>query len=80
MRVWATEWNVFHCAPSRGGRGRWAVVDILRGVFFLCLVGFRFFKIVFCTSNAHGILQVRGNLASCTSLLVILTVAFEGYH
>ena len=39
VRVWATEWNVFHCMPSRGGRGRRAAVDIFRGVFFLCLVG-----------------------------------------
>ena len=68
-RVWATEWDVFHCTPSRGGRGRRAAVDIFGGVFFECLVGFRFF-FVFFTSNAHGLLQVRGKLASCTSLLV----------
>ena len=43
MRVWATEWDVFHYTPSRGGRGRRAAVDIFRGVFFLCLVGVRFF-------------------------------------
>ena len=43
MRVWATEWDVFHCMPSRGGRGRRAAVDIFRGVFFQCLVGFRSF-------------------------------------
>ena len=40
VRVWATEWDVFHCKPPRGGRGRRAAVDIFRGVF--CLVGFRF--------------------------------------
>ena len=34
VRVWATEWDVFHCTPSRGGRGRRAAVDIFRGVFF----------------------------------------------
>ena len=34
VRVWATEWDVFHCTSSRGGRGRRAAVDILRGVFF----------------------------------------------
>ena len=28
------------------------------------------FFLVFFTSNAHGLLQVRGHLASCTSLLV----------
>ena len=46
MRVWATEWDVFHCTPSPGGRGRRAAVDIFRGVpvFFLCLVRFRFFS------------------------------------
>ena len=42
-RVWATEWDVFLCTPSRGGRGRRAAVDIFRGVFFECLVGFPFF-------------------------------------
>ena len=44
VRVWATEWDVFHCTASRGGRGRRAAVDIFRGV---CLVGFRFFFFVF---------------------------------
>ena len=34
VRVWATEWDVFHCTPSRGGRGRRAAVDIFRDVFF----------------------------------------------
>ena len=34
VRVWATEWDVLHCTPSRGGRGRRAAVDIFRGVFF----------------------------------------------
>ena len=34
VRVWATEWDVFHYKPSRGGRGRRAAVDIFRGVFF----------------------------------------------
>ena len=29
-----------------------------------------FFFFVFFTSNAHGLLQVRGNCASCTSILV----------
>ena len=43
LRVWATERYVLHCTPSRGGRGRRAAVDIFRGVFFSCLVGFRFF-------------------------------------
>ena len=43
VRVWATEWDVFYRAPSRGGRGRRAAVDIFRGVFFQCLVGFRSF-------------------------------------
>ena len=34
-QVWATEWDVFHCTPSRGGCGRRAAVDILRGVFLV---------------------------------------------
>ena len=33
---------------------------------------FRFFCSFFLPSNAHGVLQVRGHLASCTSLLVLL--------
>ena len=36
MRVWATEWDVFHCTPSRGSRGRRAAVDIFHGVLFWC--------------------------------------------
>ena len=47
VRVRATEWDVFRCTPSRGGRGRWAAVDIFRGVFFERLVGFPFFTRVF---------------------------------
>ena len=70
MQARGTEWDVFHCTPSRGGRCRWAAVDIFRGVFFWCLVGFRLFFFVFFTSNAHGLLQVRSNLESCTSILV----------
>ena len=42
VRVWVTEWDVFHCTPSRGGHCRRAAVDIFRGVIVLCLVGFRF--------------------------------------
>ena len=68
MRVWANEMDVLHCTPSRGGRGRRAAVDILRGVFFFGLVVFRVFFVVVFTSNEHGLLQVQGNLASCTSL------------
>ena len=43
VRVWATEWDVFHYTLTRGGRGRRAAVDIFRGVVFLCLVGCFFF-------------------------------------
>ena len=43
VRVWATEWDVFPCTPSRGGRGRRAAVDIFRGVFFLVSGGISFF-------------------------------------
>ena len=71
VRVWANEWDVFHCTPSRGGRGRLAAVDVFRGVFFTVWWDFVFFFFFFFTSNAHGLLQVRGNLASCTSLLVM---------
>ena len=38
---------------------------------FLVFGGISCFVSVFFTSNAHGLLQVRGNLASCTSLLVM---------
>ena len=35
VRVWATEWDVFHCTPSRGGRGRRSAADIfLNSVVF----------------------------------------------
>ena len=69
MRVRATEWDVFPGTPSRGGRGRRAAVDIFRGVF-LVFGGISCFFFVFFASNAYGLLQARGNLASCTSLLV----------
>ena len=38
--------------------------------FFSVRWDFVLFFFVFLTLNAHGLLQVRGNLASCTSLLV----------
>ena len=47
VRLWADEWVVFHCTPSRGGRCRRAAEDIFRGVFFYCLVGFRFLFLSF---------------------------------
>ena len=37
----------------------------------LCAAGFRVFFSFSFSSNAHGLLQVRGRLASFTSLLVI---------
>ena len=50
-----------------------AVAGLLWIYFVVCFFGvwwdFVFF-FVFFTSNAHGLLQVPGNLASCTSLLV----------
>ena len=45
-RVWANAWDVFHCTPSRGGRGRRAAVDLFRGVF--CLV-FGWISCFFCS-------------------------------
>ena len=59
--VWANALGLFARAPSRGGRGRRAAVNIVvcleRGVFicvfFLCVCVFFFFK-----SNAHGLLQI----------------------
>ena len=58
---------MFHRAPSRGGRGRRAAVDFVVcfsvGCFFSCF----FFS--FFSSNAHGLLQVRGRVASFSSLL-----------
>ena len=72
MRAWANEWDVLHCTLSRGGRGRRSSVDIFRGVLFLVSRGISFFFVFFVSSNAHGLLQVQGNLASCTSLLVMM--------
>ena len=50
-----------------------AVAGLLWIYFGVCFFSvwwdFVFF-FVFFTSNAHGLLQVRGNLASCASLLV----------
>ena len=50
-----------------------AVAGLLWIYFVVCFFSvwwdFVFF-FVFFTSNAHGLLQVRGNLSSCTSLLV----------
>ena len=66
--VWATAWDVFRRAPSRVGRGGRAAVD-----FVVCFGWGGFFSVfffVFISSNAHGLLQVRGHLASSTSLLV----------
>ena len=51
-----------------------AVAGLLWIYFVVCFFSvwwdFVFFFSVFFTSNAHGLLQVRGSLASCTSLLV----------
>ena len=57
--------DVFRRAPSRVGRGCRTALD--GGVF---RVGRIFF--VFISSNAHGLLQVRGHLASCSSLLLMV--------
>ena len=41
-RVWANAWDVFRCASSRGGRGRWA------GVHFVACFGWGgFFRVFF---------------------------------
>ena len=59
--VWATEWGVFHCPPSRGGRGRRAAVDIFRGVVFSVWWDFvRFF--LFFPSNAPGLCRYETTL------------------
>ena len=55
-RAWAKEWDMLRRAPSRGGRGRRAAVDIVayfeRGGFFIVFI-FDFFS-----SNANGLQQV----------------------
>ena len=66
-RVWANAWDVFRRTPSRGGRGRRDAVDV---VVCLGCGGISCFFFRFFSSNAHGLLQVRGRLASFTSLLV----------
>ena len=69
-RVCANAWDVVFRALSRGGRGRRVAVDFVVcfgwGELFLDF----FFSIFFFSSNAHGLLQVWGRLASFTSLLV----------
>ena len=54
-----------------------AVAGLLWIYFVVCFFsdgGISFFFFVFFTSNAHRLLQVRGNLASYTSLLVMLSL------
>ena len=77
VRAWVNECGVFYCTPSRGGRGRRGAVDIFRGVFLSVWWNFVFLLFVFSTSNEHGLLQVRGNLALCTSLPVTRRVKRE---
>ena len=74
--MWAIAWDVFHHMPSQGGRGRRAAVD-----FVVCFGwgGFFFFCSFFFASHAHGVLQVRGHLASCSSLLVSGTTEYNFY-
>ena len=51
-----------------------AVAGLLWIYFVVCFFSvwwISLYLFVFFTSNAHGLLQVRGNLASCTSLLVM---------
>ena len=81
VRVWANEWDVFHCTPSRGGRGRRAAVDIFRGVFFQCLVGFRvfFFRFLYF-ERTRPTASTRPPLASFTSLLVIIMRPFFAFR
>ena len=64
-RVRANAWNAFRRALSRGGRGRWVDVG-----FVVCFQWGGIFLRFFFSSNAHGLLQVRGHLASFTSLLI----------
>ena len=64
--------RVFSSVVSRWSRS--PVCCGFRGVFFWCLVGFPFFFRVVFSSNAHYLLQVRGNLAFFTSLLVPVCV------
>ena len=71
VRVWATEWDLLTCTPSRGGLGRRAAMDIFRGVWFLVSGEISFFLRSFFTSNAHGLRQVRGIFGLCTSSLVV---------
>ena len=64
-RVCANVWNVFHRTPCRGGCGRRPAVDLV-----VCFRwGGIFWVIFFLFEHTHGLLQVRGRLAPCTSLL-----------
>ena len=63
VRVWATERDVFHRTPSRGGRGRRAAKDIFRCVFFQCLVGFRFFSFSLLRTHTLCVFLVSGGIS-----------------
>ena len=57
-----------------------AVAGLLWIYFVVCFLvfgGISCFFFVFFTSNEHGLLPVRGNLASCTSLLDKVKVLFQ---
>ena len=65
-RVWTNAWDVLRRAPSRVGRGRRGAVD-----FVVCFGWAGFVLDLFSSSNARGLLQVGGRVASFTSLLVL---------
>ena len=79
MRVWANAWDVFRRTPSRGGPGRRAAVDLFRGVFFQCLVGFRVFFVRFLFfERTRPAASMRPSLASFTSLLLVVLFLLYG--
>ena len=73
--VWANAWDVFRRVSSRGGRGRRAAVHFV--VRFGCGGIFSGFFFRLFSSSAHGLLQVRGHLASFISVLVIIRLFIE---
>ena len=71
VRVWAIEWDVFHCTPSRSGRGRRAAVDLVVcfgwGGYFSFLF-FVFFSYFF--ERTRPAASMRPPLVLFTSVLV----------
>ena len=61
--MWVNAWDVLFRESSRGGRGRWAAVELMVCFRWGGFVRFYFFSDFFFSSNSHDLLQVWGRLA-----------------